>query len=285
MECCLCPNKCGVDRSTKLGKCLCGTEAVVNRVALHYYEEPPVSGQYGSGTVFFGGCVMRCAFCQNAEISRAPRGKRYTPQMLADAYKYLEQEGAHNINLVTPTQWSDQIKRSLDIYRPSIPIVYNTSGYELPEVIESLKDYVDVFLPDFKYSDGALAKRLSSREDYPDVAETAIRKMLEIKPPVYEDDLIKSGVIIRHLVLPGYVKNSFGVLDRIKSAFGTDVTLSLMSQFTPMPHCADPGRPLKPIEYKAVVAHAVALGFEDVFVQECSSVGAEFIPPFDIGED
>lgn len=284
MECFLCPNKCGVDRSEALGKCMSGDVAVVNRVGLHYYEEPPVSGQYGSGTVFFGGCVMRCAFCQNAEISRKPVGKRYTPQELADAYKFLEEEGAHNINLVTPTQWSEQIKRSLDIYRPSIPIVYNTSGYELPEVIEGLKDYIDVFLPDFKYSDGALAKRFSAREDYPERAIEAICKMVELKPPVYEDDLIKQGVIIRHLVLPGYVKNSIGVLDVLKERLGTDITLSLMSQFTPMPGCKELDRPLKPIEYKAVVAHAVKLGFEDVYVQQDGAVGKEFIPPFDVEE-
>lgn len=283
--CNLCPNKCGVDRSVNLGKCLSGDTAIVNRVALHYLEEPPISGQYGSGTVFFGGCVMRCAFCQNAVISRKPVGKRYTPEELAEAYKFLEEEGAHNINLVTPTQWSTQIKKSLEIYRPQLPIVYNTSGYELPEVVESLKDYVDVFLPDFKYSDSALAKRLSGRENYPDIALEAIRKMVELKPPIYEDDLIKQGVIIRHLVLPGYVKNSLGVLDLIAENIGTDVTLSLMSQFTPMPGCKDPSRPLKPIEYKAVIAHAVKLGFEDVYVQESSSVGKEFIPPFDLDED
>lgn len=281
MKCYLCPNDCGVDRSERLGLCLCGEEMIINRIAPHYYEEPPISGTRGSGTVFFGGCVMRCDFCQNAVISRVPRGKTYTPQQLADEIKRLEESGVHNINFVTPTQWSDQIRRTLDIYRPNIPIVYNTSGYEKVEVIKELLPYVDVFLPDYKYGDQTLGLRLSKRKNYPQIALDAIELMVKEKPPVYEGDLMKQGVIIRHLVLPGYLDNSKQALDLLVGRLGRDFTLSIMSQFTPMPNCKEPARRLKPIEYKIVVNHAIKLGLEDVFTQEIASAEEEYIPPFD----
>ena len=220
MKCYLCPNMCGVDRAFERGKCLAGEKAVVNRAALHFYEEPPISGVKGSGTVFFGGCVMRCEFCQNHEISRAPEGKEYTPEELAALYRRLEREGAHNINLVTPTQWSREIRASFDVYRPSVPVVYNTSGYERREIIREMSDYADVFLPDFKYSDESLGRKLSLRADYPRTALDAIEEMLKAKPPVYENGLIKQGVIIRHLVLPGYVRNSIVALDMLAERFG-----------------------------------------------------------------
>jgi putative pyruvate formate lyase activating enzyme len=257
---------------------------VINRIAPHYYEEPPISGNRGSGTVFFGGCVMRCEFCQNAVISRRPQGKRYTPKELAEELKRLEGEGVHNVNFVTPTQWSEQIKRTLDIYRPNLPIVYNTSGYERVEVIKDLLPYVDVFLPDYKYSDANLAKRLSKRGDYPSVALDAIELMVKEKPMVYEGDLLNQGVIIRHLVLPGYLDNSKGALDLLTSRLGKDLTISLMSQFTPMPSCKEPNRRLKPIEYKIVVNHALKLGLKNIFTQEISSAEEEYIPDFNLSE-
>ncbi len=282
MKCYLCPNLCGVERSERLGACLCGSEMVVNRIAPHYYEEPPISGTRGSGTVFFGGCVMRCDFCQNREISRAPRGKTYSPKELAEELKRLEDLGVHNINFVTPTQWSDEIRRTLDLYRPSVPIVYNTSGYERVEVIKELASYVDVFLPDFKYSDVELAKRLSKRGDYVEVALNAIEEMVKLKPVVYEDDLLKQGVIIRHLVLPNYVKNSLNALDMLVDRLGNEITMSLMSQFTPMEGCSDPARKLKPLEYKMVLNHALKLGLENVFIQELDSAEEIYIPPFSV---
>lgn len=257
---------------------------VVNRIAPHFFEEPPISGERGSGTVFFGGCVMRCAFCQNALISRAPRGKKYTPQALADELKRLEDEGVHNINFVTPTQYSDQIKRTLDIYRPNIPILYNTSGYEKVEVIKGLLPYVDIFLPDYKYSDKELGLKLSARKNYPETALNAIEVMVKNKPMVYKDNLLKQGVIIRHLVLPGYVKNSITAVDNLVDRLGKDITMSLMSQFTPMPFCDDPNRRLKPIEYKMVISHALKRGLENLFTQEISSAETEYIPDFDVKE-
>ena len=261
---------------------MCGQDMVINRIAPHYYEEPPISGTNGSGTVFFGGCVMRCEFCQNALISRKPTGKSYTPKELAEEIKRLEGEGVHNINFVTPTQWSDGIRRALDIYRPSIPIVYNTSGYEKVEVIKELLPYVDVFLPDYKYGNQNLGLRLSKRKDYPQIALDAIELMVKEKPSIYEGELIKQGVIIRHLVLPGYVDNSKIALDNLVNRLGANFTLSLMSQFTPMPNCSDPNRRLKPIEYKMVINHALKLGLTDIFTQEISSAEETYIPHFDI---
>lgn len=280
MKCYLCPNLCGVDRAFERGKCLAGEKAVVNRAALHFYEEPPISGVKGSGTVFFGGCVMRCEFCQNYEISRMPEGKEYAPEELAGIYRRLEAEGAHNINLVTPTQWSLEIRASLDIYRPSVPVVYNTSGYERREIIREMSDYADVFLPDFKYSDESLGRKLSLRADYPRTALDAIEEMLKAKPPVYENGLIKRGVIIRHLVLPGFVRNSIEALDMLAERFGKDITLSLMSQFTPVTGRTIT-RKLKPIEYKAVVAHAEKLGIADIYIQTADSASEEFIPKWE----
>ncbi len=280
MKCYLCPNMCGVDRAFERGKCLAGEKAVVNRAALHFYEEPPISGVKGSGTVFFGGCVMRCEFCQNYEISRMPEGKEYAPEELAGIYRRLEAEGAHNINLVTPTQWSLEIRASLDIYRPSVPVVYNTSGYERREIIREMSDYADVFLPDFKYSDESLGRKLSLRADYPRTALDAIEEMLKAKPPVYENGLIKRGVIIRHLVLPGFVRNSIEALDMLAERFGKDITLSLMSQFTPVTGRTIT-RKLKPIEYKAVVAHAEKLGIADIYIQTADSASEEFIPKWE----
>ena len=280
MKCYLCPNMCGVDRAFERGKCLAGEKAVVNRAALHFYEEPPISGTRGSGTVFFGGCVMRCEFCQNHEISRAPEGKEYTPEELAALYRRLEREGAHNINLVTPTQWSREIRASFDVYRPAVPVVYNTSGYERKEIIREMSDYADVFLPDFKYSDEALGRKLSLRADYPRIALDAIEEMLKAKPALYEDGLIKRGVIIRHLVLPGYVRNSIVALDMLAERFGKDITVSLMSQFTPVTGKSITRR-LKPIEYKAVVAHAEKLGIADIYIQTADSASEEFIPKWE----
>ena len=280
MKCYLCPNMCGVDRAVERGKCLAGEKAVVNRAALHFYEEPPISGVKGSGTVFFGGCVMRCEFCQNYEISRMPEGKEYAPEELAGIYRRLEAEGAHNINLVTPTQWSREIRASLDVYRPAVPVVYNTSGYERREIIREMCDYADVFLPDFKYSDESLGRKLSLRADYPRTALDAIEEMLKAKPPVYENGLIKRGVIIRHLVLPGYVRNSIVALDMLAERFGKDITVSLMSQFTPVTGRTIT-RKLKPIEYKAVVAHAEKLGIADIYIQTADSASEEFIPKWE----
>lgn len=282
MLCRLCPNDCGAERAQNpAGLCAAPEQMIIARIAPHFFEEPPISGTRGSGTVFFGGCTMRCAFCQNAQISRAPKGKRFSPSELAAEIERLEAIGVHNINFVTPTHYTDKIIETLSLRTPSVPVVWNTSGYEKRETIAALSPYVKVWLPDMKYSDDTLGLRLSGRKNYPETALAAIEEMLK-KPSVYQDGLIKQGVIIRHLILPGYVENSFGVLERIKERFGASVTLSLMSQFTPMPFCKDPGRKLLPIEYKAVLARAKSLGFTDIWTQESASASEEFIPEWDL---
>lgn len=258
-----------------------GGDMIISRIAPHFYEEPPISGTRGSGTVFFSGCTMRCSYCQNAAISRAPAGKTYTPYTLSEKLKELEDMGVHNINFVTPTHFSDKIKETLDLYRPSLPIVYNTSGYELPSVIEGLKGYVDIYLPDYKYADCRLSEELSLRKNYPAYAEEAIALMRkQVKDRYFEDGIMQSGVIIRHLVLPGYLENSKLVIDRIAALF-PNTFVSVMSQFTPVNKNGKPCRPLKPIEYKIILAHAEKAGLCHVFTQEISSSSTEYIPQWE----
>lgn len=255
---------------------------MINRAALHFYEEPPISGTRGSGTVFFGGCTMKCVYCQNHAISRAPQGAVYSPRELADVFRRLEDEGAHNINLVTPTHYADGIRKALDLYRPALPIVYNTSGYELVSELQKMRDYIDIYLPDYKYADAALAAELSGRKNYPETARVAIAEMLNQKSNRYDNEgIMQEGVIVRHLVIPGETENSFAILDTIKADFGAQTVLSLMSQFTPIPGCTRLPRRLKPIEYKAVVARAERLGFQNVFIQELTSAEESYTPAFD----
>jgi len=283
-RCYLCPNLCGADRATQPGLCLASNEMVINRAALHFFEEPPISGTKGSGTVFFGGCTMKCVYCQNYDISRAPQGKIYSPRALADIFRRLEGEGAHNINLVTPTHFADGIRDALDLYRPTVPVVYNTSGYELVSEIQKMREYVDVYLPDYKYADTALAAELSGKKNYPGIALAAIGEMLKQKSNRYDSEgIMQEGVIVRHLLIPGELENSFAVLESAKREFGAQTVLSLMSQFTPIAGCARLPRRLKPIEYKSVVARAKSLGFEDVFIQELSSAESSYTPAFDTG--
>ena len=284
MICNLCPNRCNVDRATRLGACLTPADRVaVNRAAPHFYEEPPISGQRGSGTIFFGGCTMRCRYCQNIAISRVPRGRMCTAADLVDLIKGLEGQGVHNINFVTPTHASHLIRAALDRYRPAVPVVYNTSGYECVEVVQALAPYVDIWLPDFKYTDRALADSLSGRPDYPRFALAAIAEMLRQKPCLYRDGLMRQGVLIRHLVLPGHVDASRRALDALRTL--GKPALSLMAQFTPMPLCPELNRPVKPIEYKAVLSYAEKLGFDDIFIQEPESTGTQYIPPFELSNE
>lgn len=269
-----------MDREQNRGLCLCPEEMIISRIGLHHYEEPPISGNRGSGTVFFGGCTMKCAFCQNREISVTPKGKAYTPEELSEQLKKLEDAGAHNINFATPTQYSDQIKRTLDIYKPSIPIVYNTSGYELVSVIEGLNGYVDIYLPDFKYGEPALAERFSGRKNYVEAAKNAMDAMRrQVNDVFLSDGVMNSGVIIRHLVLPGYLDNTKRVLETIAARW-KDTHISLMSQFTPISDCAEPSRKLKPLEYKIIVNYAEKLGLTKLYLQELESASDRYIPLF-----
>lgn len=279
-KCYLCPHKCGVDRKIVHGRCRCGDEMKICRIAPHFYEEPEISGINGSGTIFFSGCSLDCEFCQNYEISKQYVGKIYLPEQLAEEMYNLEQSGVHNINFVTPTHFSDKIRQALDIYRPKIPIVYNTSGYELPEIIEIMNDYVDVYLTDFKYSSNEIGRRFSHISDYFDVCFSATKKMIDSKKTIIENGLMKQGVIIRHLVLPGQLKNTFDFIDIYKEHF-SPAKLSVMSQFVPV-YKSSITRPLKPLENKLVINYLLKKGVDDCYVQEETAASKDFIPPFSL---
>lgn len=283
MRCRQCPHKCGVERTIKRG--ICGVNTLrIARYGLHHWEEPIISGDKGSGTIFFSGCPLKCIYCQNYEVSHRAKGYGITVRELADIMHKLEDEGAHNINLVSPTQFVEDIMRALDIYRPDIPIVYNTGGYERVETINKLKGYVDVYLTDMKYSDIELAKEYSGVYDYPKTSLDAIKVMREQTCDVINDGLMSSGLIVRHLVLPNAIKNTQGVIDVLAEHFARDTYISLMSQYTP---CAEAlnhakiGRKLKPLEYKLAVNYIEKAGFYNVFIQSEQSVGAEYIPSFE----
>jgi len=286
-HCTLCPRRCGADRNAGNGKCGCRVLPKVARAALHFGEEPCISGKEGSGAVFFSGCPLGCVFCQNLTISHENRGREITPQRLSDIFRELEEQGANNLNLVTPTQWSVQIMEALDIYRPHIPVIYNCGGYERVETLKMLEQYVDVYLPDLKYADPQLSKAFSGAEDYPETAFSAVREMLRQKgnPVLDERGMIKSGVIIRHLVLPLHVKNTFRVIDRVKREFGTETWMSLMFQFTPVypvKEFPELNRSLTARERKRAEDYIEKAGFLNGYVQEPDSKGTSFIPVFDL---
>ena len=286
MKCNLCPRECGALRDETEGRGFCRLKGRVKvaRIAPHMWEEPCISGKNGSGAVFFSGCTMRCVFCQNYEISACNNGRFLTVAELADEFRRLESLGVHNINLVSPTPYVELIKQALDIYKPNIPIVYNSSGYERVETLRGLEGYVDIYLPDFKYSDDALALEYSGVKNYRDTAVKAIGEMLRQKgePEFDGDGIITGGVIIRHLVLPNHTKNSLGALDIINESF-TGFLISLMGQYTPVHRAKEHpklGRKITPREYEKVKRRVYELGF-DGFVQELSSASEEYIPDWD----
>ena len=283
MECRLCPVQCGADREKTFGRC--GVKGLtVAKYYLHPFEEPPISHKNGSGTVFFGGCSLRCVFCQNYEVSRAKRGKSVTPKELIKIFRELEEMGADNINLVTPDHVSDLIAEALALYRPSVPVVYNSSGYALVPALERIDPLIDVYLPDLKFCSPALSERYTGRKDYFERASEAVAFMA--KKPVSYDKTGKmlSGCIVRHLVLPMCTSDSLKVLDFLKGVLPGDVPLSLMRQYTPMGEIEgfpELARPITAREYRRVLDYAEALGFETVFTQEKESAKKAFIPSWD----
>ena len=287
MICNLCPRKCNACRTEHQGNGFCGagTLPVVARVAPHFGEEPCISGTKGSGTVFFSGCTLKCVFCQNYEISDGHNGRAVTPKELADCYKRLESSGVHNINLVTADHYVTAVAESLDIYKPSIPIVYNCSGYTSPKTLSILDGLVDIYLPDFKYSDDALAIKYSSAPNYVNTASAAIKEMIfQVGTPVFDSDgMMKKGVIVRHLILPSHTKNSLGVLDIIKRSYGKQVLVSLMCQYVPVNKAHDfpkINRTITRREYDKVKSSLFALGL-DGFTQDLTSASTDFIPDWD----
>lgn len=286
-HCTLCPRRCGVDRTRgQLGFCRMPDKLFAARASVHYWEEPVISGSFGSGAIFFSGCTLRCAFCQNYTISDEIFGKELTPQALRAAMERLIDDGVQNINLVTPTHFLPSILPALEPKLP-VPVVYNCGGYESVETLKMLEGKVDVYLPDFKYSDNTLAKRLSAAPDYYETAAAAILEMYrQTGKPVIEDEQMTRGVLLRHLVLPGYVDNSLGVLDWIAEHFHPgDILVSLMSQYVPMGKAGRMpplDRRITETEYDAVLSYMMLLGIEDGFTQDFSAATSDYTPDFDL---
>lgn len=286
MICTLCPRNCGVERTAESGAGVCrmGTQPKIARAALHMWEEPCISGTRGSGAVFFSGCGLRCVFCQNEVISQQGEGKIVTPARLAEIFRELETQGAHNINLVTAAHFVPAVLEALNLYRPNIPIVYNSSGYESIETLRMLSGVVDIYLPDYKYIDPNMAAMLSGARDYPDVAFAAIAEMIrQTGAPVYDENgMMQRGTLIRHLILPGLTGDSMKILTRIRDEF-PGIPVSLMGQYTPCGRALSiPGmdRKIKKKEYARVLAHMEAIGL-DGYRQELGSADGAFIPSFD----
>lgn len=274
---------CGAARDKTTGKCGVTNEIKIAKYYLHRYEEPIISGENGAGTVFFCGCSLQCAFCQNYEVSRNERGKTVTVKELAEIFKRLEEDGAATIDLVTPTQYSLQIAEALDIYKPKIPVVYNTHGYERTEVLEIIDKYVDIYLPDLKYFSPSRAKRYCGKENYFDVAFKAVEFMIKHKPVKEENGKLRQGVIVRHLVLPENLDETIKILTALRQIIG-DAYLSLMSQYTPFGNIdglKELQRKITRREYARAVSTVENLGFEKVFLQEFSSQSEKFIPDWD----
>lgn len=288
-KCTLCPRKCGADRQNgELGYCQCGDNLIIARAAPHFGEEPCISGSCGSGTVFFSGCCMRCVFCQNSVISTGGCGKEVSIERLAQILAELEENDVHNINLVTPTHFAGKIIEALKLAKPKVPIVWNCSGYESIETLKMLEGYVQIYMPDFKYTSHEAAQRYSGAGDYPEIAKAAIEEMYRQTGNFVMDNdgLLKSGVLIRHLVLPSRLDDAFDVIDWVSGTFPKNgVLFSLMSQFVPLADFSkfpELARSLNKDEYNRVQSYLSLSGIENGYFQELSSATEEMIPDFDL---
>ena len=290
-KCNLCPRECDVDRKNgQKGVCgVSGTRIVGARAALHMWEEPCISGEVGSGAVFFSGCPLRCVYCQNYEIAQARHGVEITVEKLAEIFLELQAKGAANINLVTPTHYTLEIIEAVHIARKKglkLPMVYNCSGYEKVKTLRRLEGIVDVYLTDYKYEESGLAKKYSSAPDYPNAVKKALAEMVRQCGEAKFDDngMMKKGVIVRNLLLPGNVENSKAVVKYVYETYGDRVYLSLMNQYTPLPHVAkwpEINRKVTVEEYEELVNYAIAIGVENGFIQEGETAEESFIPAFD----
>ena len=289
-NCLLCPRKCGINRAIgQTGVCGVSAEIRVARAALHYWEEPCISGEKGSGAVFFSGCSLHCVFCQNREISDGKAGKIISKERLRDIFLELKAKGANNINLVTPGQYIPDIVWAVSDarrYGMELPIVYNTSGYENADELKQLEEIVDVYLPDFKYMDSALSAKYSRAKDYPSVAKQAISEMVRQQPRVVIDDatgLIQKGVIVRQLLLPGHVNDAKAILKYLHDTYQDSIYISMMSQFTPIALKDYPeiNRTVTRREYERLIDYAIKIGITNAFIQEGNVAKDSFIPAFD----
>ena len=286
MKCNLCPRGCNVDRAKETGHCGATDEILLARASVHLWEEPPISGTNGSGTVFFSGCNLGCVYCQNYEISHMVKGKAVSEERLGEIFRELENKGVHNINLVNPTHYAHKIRQLLMSEKPSVPVVYNSSGYERVSTLKSLEGLVDIYLPDLKYISSDRSEKYSDAADYFDFASRAVIEMKrQCSENIFDSDgIMQKGMIIRHLILPQNTNQSIKILEWIKDNLGTDTIISLMSQYTP---CGEADkykelrRKITPREYEKVVSAAEEMGFTTIFTQDYASASENFIPDFD----
>lgn len=289
-QCTICPRGCMADREAgQTGFCAQTTVIRLARAALHYWEEPCISGKEGSGTVFFSGCNLRCVFCQNSRVASGNIGKEVSKERLSEIFLELQEQGANNINLVTPSHYVPEIREALYSVRGQlhIPVVYNSSGYEKPETLRQLTGLVDIYLPDFKYWSAEPAALYSAAPDYREWAMRALEEMTDqVGEPVFDErGMLRRGVIVRHLVLPGHTKDSKDVIRYLYETYGNRIYISILNQYTPMPGVGEQfpelGRKLTGREYESVVDYAISLGVENGFVQEGETAKESFIPGFD----
>lgn len=286
--CKICPRNCRQDRRNSTGFCGVNDQLKVARAALHFWEEPCISGEEGSGAVFFSGCNLRCVYCQNYSIARAANGKEISSQRLFEIFFELQNQKANNINLVTPTHYIPQIIPVLKKAKEQglrIPIVYNCGGYESIEYLKQLEGLVDIYLPDFKYMDSQRAKRYSHAEDYPQIAKSALAEMVRQCPNTEFDErgIMRKGVIVRHLLLPGGIKDSKAVVQYLYETYKDQIYISLMNQYTPLKHVEnypEINRKVKKPEYERLIDFAIQLGVEKGFIQEEGTASESFIPEF-----
>lgn len=283
MICSICPRHCNVDRSVSLGFCQSPDNFRVARAALHFWEEPCISGKEGSGTVFFSGCNLKCVFCQNNEISAENKGVEISDDKLISIFENLISQGAYNINLVNPTHYAKRLAKVLGRWKSPVPIVYNSSGYEEVETLKMLDGLIDIYLPDLKYIRAEKAMRYSKAADYFEKASAALLEMRRQVEDKFDGNIMKSGMIIRHLILPQNTNSSIAVLDFIKSNF-PNTFVSLMAQYTPcgdLSEFPEINRKITKREYEKVVNYALDNSFDKLFIQELSSADKSFIPKFD----
>lgn len=296
MLCSLCPRQCNIDRQTAKGFCGESDSVRLARAALHFYEEPPISGTNGSGAIFFSGCNLKCVFCQNESIANNNTGMEISINRLADIMLELQSQNAHNINLVTPSHYIYQIKEAILLAKANgltIPIVYNSSGYELASSIKILDGLIDIYLPDFKYSDDTLAVKYSKAPNYSSYAREAIAEMFrQVGTPEFDENgLMKSGVIVRHLLLPLGVKNAKAVITYLNETYGDRIYISIMNQYTPMTETPsmlrvkdsypELFRKVTKREYERLIDFILSLNISNAFIQEGHTASDSFIPDFD----
>lgn len=288
-NCMLCPRSCGVDRENgQTGVCGCPADIYIARAALHMWEEPCISGKEGSGTIFFTGCSLRCVFCQNRKIALGKVGQMITKDRLVQIFFELKEQGANNINLVTPTHYVPQIREALlDAKKQGfdLPVVYNTSSYETVETLKMLDGLIDIYLPDMKYFSPELSQKYSNAPDYFEVADKAIAEMVrQVGEPIFQGEMLKKGVIVRHMILPGHTKDSKNVIKHLVDTYKNSIYISIMNQYTPldeMKNYPEINRKITKREYEKVIDYALDIGLEQGFIQGDETAKESFIPDFD----